>query len=445
MAVELGCDNINRMGARIFSLWLVVVVGIFAAGIFGPFQRADAGTAENIDGWAWSANIGWISFNSANDHDPATPGRQTASINYGVTADATGNLSGYAWSPNIGWINFNRVSGCPATTANPDCAPVINKSSWQLRGWAQACAGRLGASTCTGPDRTDGWDGWISLFGGVTHAVKITGCNYSGFAWGGPVVGWISFNSANDHNEAIPGIQPAANAYGVLGTGSACEDSSPIFECNDGIDNDHDGACDFSGCQIAGVDRPADAGCFSEIDNSENQIPVIIRIGPGTLSLNVGDAFTDPGVAATDSEDGDLSVNVVVSGAGVNTSLPGTYIIIYNVTDSAGAAALPVSRTVVVGVPFGPECRNGFDDDGDGGCDYGGCHIGGVDLPPDLGCASADSLIEDPECSNGLDDDSDGLTDGADPGCWSDPADSSTYDPTRNRERRIRIIEVLPE
>jgi hypothetical protein len=445
MAVWAGYDKISLMGASVRPLYMFCVVGILIAVLFGLFPRATAGTNENLSGWAWSSNIGWISFNSNNDHDSVTPGIQAAASNYGVTADATGKLSGYAWSSNIGWISFNRTSGCPGTADNPSCTPTVNQIDWQLRGWAQACAGRVNAQACSGSDRMDGWDGWISLFGGTTHTVQINGCSYSGYAWGGPIVGWISFSSINDHDAVTPGIQAATSPYGVFGNGLACETADPVFECNDGIDNDGDGTCDFGGCLIGTTNLSADVGCLSTFDNTENQAPTIVRLGPGTINLNIGDVFSDPGVIATDPEDGDITGNVVVGGDIVNTSALGTYIISYAVTDSGGVAALSVQRTVIVGIPLGPECNNGFDDDGDGGCDYNGCSIGGIDLPPDLGCASANSLIEDPECSNGIDDDNDRLTDNQDPGCWADPKDPNTYNPAHGRERRIRIIEVLPE
>ncbi|KKQ32523.1 MAG: hypothetical protein US45_C0018G0002 [Candidatus Nomurabacteria bacterium GW2011_GWA1_37_20] len=64
-----------------------------------------AGSEHNISGWAWSSNIGWISFNNT------TGG---GSINYGVNKNVDGTLVGYAWSSNIGWIQFGGLSGFPS-------------------------------------------------------------------------------------------------------------------------------------------------------------------------------------------------------------------------------------------------------------------------------------------------------------------------------------------
>ena len=68
--------------------------------------------------------------------------------------------------------------------------------------------------------------------------------------------------------------------------------------------------------------------------------------GSSTISLQVGDTFTDPGATATDDVDGDLTSSITTSGT-VNTSNTGTYTISYNVSDAAGNTA-SVNRTVVV-------------------------------------------------------------------------------------------------
>ena len=113
---------------------------------------------EQLFGYAWGENIGWISFGPSAHHT-------------GVGIDlTTGNLSGYAWGENTGWISFGPSAhhtgvGIDLTTGN-------------LSGYA--------------------WGeniGWIN-FGPSTHhtGVKInlaTG-NFSGYAWG-ENIGWINF------------------------------------------------------------------------------------------------------------------------------------------------------------------------------------------------------------------------------------------------------------
>jgi hypothetical protein len=55
-------------------------------------------------GYAWSENLGWISLNCQNDNSCGTS-------NFGVRNNSEGNLSGYAWGENIGWINFAPTNG----------------------------------------------------------------------------------------------------------------------------------------------------------------------------------------------------------------------------------------------------------------------------------------------------------------------------------------------
>src|SRR3989344_3554235 len=103
---------------------LVLILGI---GFFISKNEARAGAAHNLLGFAWSSNVGWISFNSENcdadnsgtsDGAPAGCPPSGATIpNYGVNVDkTTGIASGYAWSSNVGWLSFNQsdLTGCPS-------------------------------------------------------------------------------------------------------------------------------------------------------------------------------------------------------------------------------------------------------------------------------------------------------------------------------------------
>ncbi len=87
------------------------------------------------------------------------------------------------------------------------------------------------------------------------------------------------------------------------------------------------------------------------ITTAINTPPTITLVGSNPLNLTVGDTFTDPGATATDPEDGNITANITVSGT-VDTAVAGTYVIIYSVTDNAGATA-SVSRDVVVSIGGG--------------------------------------------------------------------------------------------
>lgn len=84
--------------------------------------------------------------------------------------------------------------------------------------------------------------------------------------------------------------------------------------------------------------------------------PVITLNGASTITINKGDNFTDPGATVTDNKDTNLTATV--SGT-VNTSVANTYKLTYSATDSAGNAAIPVIRTVIVIEPVQPQPPTG--------------------------------------------------------------------------------------
>ena len=158
-------------------------------------------------GWAWSENIGWISFNCDNPELPSP----RCSNSYKVTIDAdTGEFSGYAYSENIDWISFNKsdLTGCPSGT----CEAKLEADN-TVTGWARALA------------YDGGWDGWIKLRGTAADAspygvsLNPSTKEFEGYAWGSDVVGWLSFNCEN-REEATgktcldatdPSFNPAVN------------------------------------------------------------------------------------------------------------------------------------------------------------------------------------------------------------------------------------------
>jgi hypothetical protein len=86
--------------------------------------------------------------------------------------------------------------------------------------------------------------------------------------------------------------------------------------------------------------------------------PVITLVGSATVDLEVGDTYTEQGATATDNVDGDLTSNIVITGA-VNTAIAATYIVDYNVSDAASNAAIQVSRIVHV-TDISSECSGGI-------------------------------------------------------------------------------------
>lgn len=172
-----------------------------------------------------TASIGWISFSGSNCGGTSCNGTTCTGTgfpsgcpngsyaDYGVTitnqGDGTANLGGYAWSDNLGWITFNQseLSGCPSGT----CAAKLDISSGKITGWARVCA--VFQSGCSGTLKSNtelgGWDGWIKLSGttsdghnygwtidaatGDFHG-NIFGSTNTGDPAGAGVIGWISAN-----------------------------------------------------------------------------------------------------------------------------------------------------------------------------------------------------------------------------------------------------------
>ena len=89
-------------------------------------------------------------------------------------------------------------------------------------------------------------------------------------------------------------------------------------------------------------------GCIGtlEINVVDTTAPVITLTGDPTVTLEVGDTYTEQGATATDNYD--TTVTVVIGGDTVDTSTVGTYTVTYDATDANNNAATQVIRTVNV-------------------------------------------------------------------------------------------------
>ncbi len=200
----------SKFFKKLISLALIIVGGALAVLFLAlNYSGIDikAVSVFNLSGFAWSSNIGWISFNSNNTSAP---------VNYGVhictkddplpecSGKQEGEIVGYAWSPNIGWIRFDPPGPYPS---DPQHSARLNLDTKKIEGWARACSPAQDPINCSGPadPNAGGWTGWIKLSGtaqdGSSYGVYIDDskdpAELKGFAWGGEVVGWISFNCEN--------------------------------------------------------------------------------------------------------------------------------------------------------------------------------------------------------------------------------------------------------
>jgi len=270
----------NKYKTKLIISIILSLVFIFG---FLVFKGSKAASSANVSGWAWSENIGWISFNSKNcdiDDDgvyeganegggstPAPTGCPASgtAYAYGMKINPAGDISDYVWSENIGLVAFKRTNtGTPpmppyngggafiaktdnlntnicdannngfldANCGGKDDSTTPTSTYKQVFGWARAisaCKDSLwDGNKCTGSgagNLSGGWDGWIRFSKdpaelGPKYAVTmdLTTKQFRGWAWGGDVIGWVSFNCSNQdvlscskYKVKLLGITPVAS------------------------------------------------------------------------------------------------------------------------------------------------------------------------------------------------------------------------------------------
>ncbi len=86
---------------------------------------------------------------------------------------------------------------------------------------------------------------------------------------------------------------------------------------------------------------------FGNLGRGDAVAPVLTLRGAAVVDVPSGGTYADAGATAEDNIDGDVTFSIIVSAA-VNTALVGSYTVTYNVSDFAGNAATPITRTVNV-------------------------------------------------------------------------------------------------
>jgi len=202
----------------ILSIFIFFLVGFL---VLSPLS-IEAGIEHNVWGWAWSKNIGWVSFNSVNcDYDgdglyegvdESGPSSLIASYcplvgtscprgavscpsfcdfdgdeiyegvgegakagcpvsgtsyTYGVNINSvSGDFSGYAWSDNIGWIRFDPEGPYPNCGFGcPDYSVKLDTGTNEISGWARACfVFQIGCDGALKPNSERGdSEGWLKF------------------------------------------------------------------------------------------------------------------------------------------------------------------------------------------------------------------------------------------------------------------------------------------
>ncbi len=103
------------------------------------------------------------------------------------------------------------------------------------------------------------------------------------------------------------------------------------------------------------TDASGNTSEFSEGFFVDLEPPVLTLLGATPITVQCGGVYNDAGATASDDVDGNITHRIVKTitfdgdvVASVNTSVLGTYTITYEVSDNAGQAATPVTRTMDV-------------------------------------------------------------------------------------------------
>lgn len=163
----------------------------------------------------------------------------------------------------------------------------------------------------------------------------------------------VSGEEAHKHHQDYEDIIPAPQ--------KGCPGEHDHDSDNNGNHDDH------------GDDNHDDHDCDKDHDSDEhdcqsNTAPVISLIGNSTINIYEGEVYNDQGATAFDKEDGNITSKIVKAGA-VDTSVVGSYVIKYDVTDSNGLRAHTVTRTVNVLVNDDDNGCDGDNDADDVGCE----------------------------------------------------------------------------
>ena len=181
-----------------------------------------------------------------------------------------------------------------------------------------------------GPDSGDEWNGEpvddpSSPNPIVTAPVNITvaATNAGGTAAGNATI--TAFLNAASANDAVDGPIPTIN-----------NDAPAVFPLG------------TTTVTFSAIDSDGNTGSAqATVTVSDQDAPVITLLGLASITLNVGDPFTDPGATATDNVDGNLTP-AIVAGGSVNTAAVEIYTLTYDVSDTAANAAVQATRSVSV-------------------------------------------------------------------------------------------------
>ena len=102
-----------------------------------------------------------------------------------------------------------------------------------------------------------------------------------------------------------------------------------------------------SSCESFTYGEVEDYTVVIESAGPDTTAPVLVLNGASVINLEQGSSYTEQGATASDNIDGDITSSITIGGDTVNTSVVGTYNVVYSVSDTAGNSSQE-TRTVNV-------------------------------------------------------------------------------------------------
>ena len=170
--------------------------------------------------------------------------------------------------------------------------------------------------------------------------------------------------SFNVKDNTAPVITLKGEQSVTVNVGENYEDAGAT--ANDDVDGDITQSIEITGLIITGTpgvytltfnvkdeSGNAAASVVRTVRVVDEVAPVITLKGEQSVTIKVGENYTDAGATAHDDVDGDISKSIEITGM-IITGIPGIYTITFNVKDKSGNAAVPVVRTIRVVKPGPP-------------------------------------------------------------------------------------------
>lgn len=287
----------------VFSLFVGLLGGVFTQTVFagsaasalgwmwGGSEEVSDATGEDTTG------LGWISLNSLNcdaDDDGLSDGAANCPTSGDPVADygvfipgGDGDLNGYAWSENVGWISFQPTDliGCPSA---PCGAYRVGND---IYGWARVVSIRSAVAA----SNAGGYEGWIRLRSdaGVTYGLTIdtstTPNEINGYIWSDEF-GWIEEKGATMNASESLIVCPPASTISVTGQAQLrayYRSSGRILSCSNLLGSDVDVTT------AVGTNWNSNNETFVTVDNSTGIVTGVATGGPVDVTASyLGDSAT---------------------------------------------------------------------------------------------------------------------------------------------------------